>query len=346
MNNYHTAVRLCVVGAILVATTLWTPAFERPQAQSLPSTTPAGIRMAVSNLGPLTAREILPDTLYRELLRQKRFSHWDVPGEENWPMKPTGRPKVETERTDTLYHTVDERSVYRIRHMYRLSRQQLRALNPDVDLDDVSTGDRLEVWERSTYAVPTSYGSAHGWGRLYDGEPLPDSPNYEILFQHRTFGTHYTVSEVKRTLDAYYRAYPDADPLIVGDISFRRGGQMSPHVSHRSGRDVDITYPRTDEIPNYDRFHWMSHRDLAVEKALYFIKTLVDGGYVHYMFMDHHFQRRLYRAAEARGAPQKWLDAVFEYPSWGGEAIIRHEPGHDTHVHIRFRCQSTDRRCR
>ena len=346
MNTYHTAVRLFAVSAVVAFATFWTPASERPQAQSLPSNSPAGIRVAVAGLGPLSAREILPDNLYRELVRRKRFSHWKMPGESTWPTNASGRPVVETEQLDALFHTVDQRSVYRIRHMYRLSTDQLQSLNPNTDLDEVSSGDRLKVWERSTYAVPTSYGSAHGWGKLYDGVPLPNSPNYEILFRHRTFGTHYTVSDVKRTLDAYYRAYPDADPLIVGDISFRRGGQMSPHLSHRSGRDIDITYPRTDEIPNYDRFHWMSHRDLAVEKALFFIKTLLDGGYVHYMFMDHDFQRRLYRAAKQKGAPQEWLDAVFEYPGWGGDAIVRHEPGHDTHVHIRFRCQPTDRRCR
>ena len=34
--------------------------------------------------------------------------------------------------------------------------------------------------------------------------------------------------------------FPDAHVLAVGDISQERGGQITQHRSHQSGRDVDI----------------------------------------------------------------------------------------------------------
>ena len=33
---------------------------------------------------------------------------------------------------------------------------------------------------------------------------------------------------------------PEADPLVIGDISKHRGGPLPGHLSHRAGLDVDI----------------------------------------------------------------------------------------------------------
>src|SRR5690606_27711755 len=51
--------------------------------------------------------------------------------------------------------------------------------------------------------------------------------------------------------------------------------------------------------------------------------------------LDASVQRLLREYAEERGEPPDWLDSLFE----GGDGLpplIRHEPGHATHFHVRF----------
>ena len=230
--------------------------------------------------------------------------------------------------------------------MFRGRLSRLKGLNPGLDLDALEPGDEVLVWQRSAGHLSRSIGSADR-GRLSHGEPLPPGEKYEILYPHRTFGTYYTVSEIVRVMDGFARRFPDAIPVMIGDMSFRTGRHIRPHKSHRSGRDVDISYPRKRPPPNYRRFHRATRRVFDARKALWMIKSFVQGGKVEYIFMDHYIQRRLVREARREGAPEEWIRAVFQYPHWhGGHAIVRHARGHRNHFHVRFKCQPTDRYCR
>lgn len=318
------------------------------RAQQAPSGSVIGsLRLAASGLGPVPTNSILPpDTLERiaERIRRKR---WKVPTEnKTWPMK-HGKPVVTTPRLDELWHTVEAgQTLHRLHVMYKVRTRRLEALNPDVDLHHLESGERVLVWKRRPGHLAYSYGAPQ-WGRLYNGEPLPDDSHYVILYPHRTFGTYYTISEVKRVLDDFYEKYPDAPKIMVGDISFRRGRSMHPHVSHRSGRDIDISYPRRKAPDNFRRFHYVHRGGLDVKKTLSLIKDLVDGGYVEYIFMDHWLQKRLRKEALAEGATKAWVEKVFQYPHWHGtDALVRYAPGHRNHFHVRFKCQPTDHRCR
>lgn len=270
---------------------------------------------------------------------------WPRPVERYWPIDLGDRPIVETRRKEEMWHTVESwETLGRIRSMYRRSTARLEKLNPDLDLRELEEGDEIRVWKRKQDRLPESRGTPQS-GRLLHGEPIPDSENYIVLYPHRAFGTYYAVSETVRVLDAYYEAFPDADPLIVGDISFRNGRSIHPHSSHQTGRDVDITLPRHEPPPNYDRFHHVRRDNLDAQRTLWLLTELIDGGYVENIFLDRHHQRTLYRLAKEQGAPKLWLDEVFQYPSYRRQGIIRHEPGHATHFHVRFGCQETDRWC-
>jgi hypothetical protein len=317
-------------------------------AQSRPAgAVSANLRLAASGFGPVPANTIISRSTLSEIADELRRRKWSVPPEgSSWPMK-DGEPVVETKELDELWHTVERgQSAHRIRHMFRVSRDQLERWNPDVDFDDLEQGQRILVWKRTTDRVSKSYGYPHR-GRLFRGEPLPPSDNYEILYPYRTFGTYYTISEVRRVLGDYYERYPDAHPLMVGDISFRTGRAISPHKSHKTGRDVDISYPRKNDPPSLERFHYVRRDELDVKKTLALMKSFIDGGQVEYVFMDRWFQRMLREEALRQGATEEWVDAVFQYPHWsGGTAIIRHSGGHRNHFHLRFKCQETDYRCR
>lgn len=339
-----------LAGIVAVLTLFGSGAEVSPvEAQQAPSGSVAGsLRLAASGFGPVPTNAILPPDTLERIAEQIRRKRWQLPPEDKtWPLA-DGKPVVSTPRLDELWHTVEPgQTLHRLRQMYKVSTRHLRKLNPDVDLRNLDAGERILVWKRRPGHMPVSYGSAHGWGRLYNGEPLPDDEHYVILYPHRTFGTYYTVSEVKRVLDDFYERFPDADKLIIGDISFRRGRRMHPHVSHRSGRDIDISYPRRKAPANFRRFHYVRRSNLDVKKTLSLIKDLVDGGYVEYIFMDRWFQKKLRKEALAQGATRQWVRRVFQYPDWsGGDAIVRHASGHRNHFHVRFKCQPTDRRCR
>lgn len=278
------------------------------------------------------------DRGYQELI-------WPMPQIRPWPMDESGAPVVETRRLDEMWHTIRRgESASRLRSYYRLTRKQLQELNPELDLARLEVGQKVLVWKRSDDGIPQSY----GWpqqGRLVHGEPMPPGDHYILLYPYRSFGTYYTVSEVVRNIDAYYETFPNAAPLIIGDISYRTGRHIDPHASHQAGRDVDITLPRQEEPDQYNRFHHVRRDNLDPERALWLLTSFLEGGQVQYIFLDWYHQRTLWRLAKEQGAPQEWLEEVFQYPRRTRQGIIRHAPGHRGHFHIRFHCQETDRRC-
>lgn len=333
-----------VLGVVL-ALCLWAPGAGPSRAGDPPQEAPAAVRNSGSHISSVPVYQLFPPSVLRKLADRAHRASWKLPDDPSWPQRPDGAPVVETERVDELTHTVGPgQSLDDLQDDYRCSLTELRRWNPRADLEPLESGQELVVWRRTPGRIPSSYGGSD-WGRLYYGEPMPDDENWELLFHHRTFGTHYTVSETVRVLEAYAREYPDSPRLMVGDISFRGGGRMHPHASHQTGRDVDISYPREGAPRNYRSFHHVRLDELDVEKTLFLVRKLLENGYVRYIFIDHRFQRKLYELAERKGAPDRWLDRVFSYPEWGPTGIVRHEPGHKNHMHIRFRCQSTDRNC-
>ena len=83
-----------------------------------------------------------------------------------------------------------------------------------------------------------------------------------------------------------------------------------------------------------------------------FIESLVgrsrSESQVEYIFVDYRLQRRFYKHARKNGWSVKALERVFQYRAKGKggrrslRGIIRHEPGHRDHYHIRFKCAEGD----
>jgi len=184
-------------------------------------------------------------------------------------------------------------------------------------------------------------------GRLLNGEQLTSGPGYKVRTPGRAYGTDQTVSLIRKACGKYSRKFRRAPRVVIGDISFKRGGYMRPHKSHQSGRDVDIGYVHKSgrEMKNFES---MNKRNLDVAKTWYLVKAFIDTGDVEYMFIDHGIQRLLYEYALSHGVSKKWLEANMQYPRGRGatEAPIRHTRGHHNHMHIRFRCPKDDKACR
>ena len=335
----------CLGGGLLAATMVLSLPVQAGEPARGGIGSSAVLGMAMVGLGPLPGASVMRPVEVEAFDEIVGATAWPMPRERSWPRDLGDRPIVETRRRDEMWHTVESwDSLAKIRRDYRRTTGQLQQLNPDADLRDLEEGDKVRVWKHDDEEVAESRGDPQA-GRVIHGEPVPDSDNYIVLFPHRAFGTYYAVSETVRILDGYYEAFPDADPLIVGDFSFRTGRSIHPHSSHQSGRDVDITLPRHEPPPNYNRFHHIRRDNLDAERTLWLLTTLIEGGYVEHIFLDWHHQRTLWNLAKEQGAPDEWLDEVFQYPRRRRTGMIRHEPGHKTHFHIRFSCQETDRYC-
>jgi murein endopeptidase len=68
----------------------------------------------------------------------------------------------------------------------------------------------------------------------------------------RRWGTGRLLRTVERVTAAYARRHPHAQPVLVGDLSRRHGGNFGKHfgglghASHQNGLDADVYYPRRD----------------------------------------------------------------------------------------------------
>jgi len=70
-----------------------------------------------------------------------------------------------------------------------------------------------------------------------------------------------------------------------------------------------------------------------------------DGG-VQVMFLDYHVQGILWRWAWANGTDEDTLARLFQYPSHEAtDALVKHEPNHANHLHVRFKCAREDADC-
>ena len=124
----------------------------------------------------------------------------------------------------------------------------------------------------------------------------------------RRFGNDRLVRIVLRVVSAYARAHPAAGRVGIGDLSRPHGGPFGPmHVSHQSGLDVDVYYPRLDR------------RELAPRSA-----GQIDRG------LGQDLVDRFLRAGAVK---------IFVGPNThlrGPPRIVQVLPLHDNHMHVRI----------
>lgn len=173
---------------------------------------------------------------------------------------------------------------------------------------------------------------------------LPDDDRWTRVDIAHSWGTQETIDNIYRVVGSVHNQFPDTPKLYIGDISGPHGGHLRPHLSHQSGKDVDLGYYYSRKVPWYTRAH---SRNLDRARTWALIRALIAETDVRYIFIDRRVQRLLRRHAESIGEDPVWLSSIFG-GSKGKPAIIRHEPGHATHLHARFYspvAEETARRC-
>jgi penicillin-insensitive murein DD-endopeptidase len=143
--------------------------------------------------------------------------------------------------------------------------------------------------------------------------------------------------------------------LVLGDLSRRDGGQLLPHLSHRTGRDADLIFYATTlegaPVPSPGFVHygpdglaWDESQKrflrLDVEREWLLVKALIEDedARVQWLFVSRNVRSILLEWARARGEPTETLYRAVELmaqPTPGGV--------HDDHIHVRTACGPEDR---
>ncbi len=226
---------------------------------------------------------------------------------------------------------------------YDVEYKTLLAANFILPKDTLAPGHVLEVPLPVTQKDTKSVGAPHS-GKLIAGERMPDGPGWIIKQPQLAYGTSETITSLIACIASVQAKYKNTPDIVVGHLSKKGGGKFKPHKSHASGRDVDLGYYLTDLAPK--QFVKVSG-NLDVKRTNHLVECLVDSGKTQYIFINTYIQKALYGNFKARGFTAEFLTKVFQYPQAEGKqlGIIRHEKGHDDHMHIRFFCSEDDPAC-
>lgn len=212
--------------------------------------------------------------------------------------------------------------------------------------------DRLRVGQKLVLKVErfdgksgVSRGLANN-GSLSGGIMLPKGDGYIVRNPKRSYGTALTVGIIMDAMASYAKAYPRGPRFAVGDLSVENGGKLPPHISHQSGRDVDIglIHKNGRQLTSFQR---LKPKDLDPARNWHIIEYFVKSGKTQYIFLEYELQKPLYEYAKSKGYTDKELRNIIQYPNGkkSYHAVIRHSKGHVGHIHVRFVCSDTDVRC-
>lgn len=245
------------------------------------------------------------------------------------------------------YTVVQGDIVGRIAERHQITVSELLEWNPRLDPDRIRIGQTLRIFQEGPTERSESYGTAHN-GRLVNGERLPPHPAYNIRSTRRAWGTNQTITNLMAGYDHMRKRYTNLPRIFIHDLSRKEGGDLSPHLSHQTGRDADIGYYHSRCGRRDCEYRVIRASELNAEYQWELFRYWIDNRQAEYIFVDYTLQEPLYNYAKSQGVSSARLREIFQYPRGrhARRGIIRHEPGHRNHFHVRFRCASSDRNCR
>ena len=188
-------------------------------------------------------------------------------------------------------------------------------------------------------------------GRLQHATELPAGEGYFIRRPWRAYGTRTTVELVELVISQIREQFPDMHVLAIGDISAEHGGAITEHHSHQAGRDADIGLIYTEQPAHYPEAFVTATEDNLDPAATFalisdFAATANRDGGVQVMFLDYDVQGIVYAWAKDHDVDDAVLEKLFQYPRRDAtDALVRHEPNHANHLHVRFKCPRGDSAC-
>jgi penicillin-insensitive murein endopeptidase len=201
---------------------------------------------------------------------------------------------------------------------------------PFAELSDADITSRLKADIGALGSM--SIGRAHG-GVLVAGVRMPEGEHWEVVHPTLAWGTKETVDALSHAIDAVAARFPDTPKAFVGDISAKQGGHLHPHVSHQSGRDVDMSYYLTD---GHRWYATANATNLDRARTWHLVRTLISDSDVDLILVDIQIQKVLKAYAREIGEDPAWLDEIFQAGGKSSRPILFHANGHASHLHVRF----------
>jgi hypothetical protein len=179
-------------------------------------------------------------------------------------------------------------------------------------------------------------------GRLLNGVQIPENPTlYTLRNLEHAYGSTHAINVLQQGIAAFRLQTGFDREVVIWDMSVKRGGRFGPHRSHRTGRDVDISLLLR---PGFELGSGV-HGAVDWEANWHLIRAFIESGSVHYVFLSRAQQAALYKAAQGCGASAAELDRIIQYPRTTKVGIVRHSPGHEGHLHVRFSCGEDEPEC-
>jgi penicillin-insensitive murein endopeptidase len=181
-------------------------------------------------------------------------------------------------------------------------------------------------------------------GLLFNSVPMPAGDAWSLVDPSHAFGTDETVGYLQAAISQVAKDFAGSPKLMIGHISAKGGGYLKPHLSHQAGRDADIGYYYVGGSRWYQRGN---AQNLDLDRTWALVRALVTQTDVEMLLIDRSIQDLLMEHAEKVGEDKEWVRFLFRGKG-GVPPIVRHAPGHATHLHARFYnpiATETGRRC-
>jgi murein endopeptidase len=251
---------------------------------------------------------------------------------------------------DVVHYTIRRGgSAENVANLFKIFHHEILELNPGISLEqELPPNTKLVVYRRDEDAKSESVGLPSN-GSLEGGVPMVEGPGRELkAIPWKSWGSQTTVA----ILDHLLRDWADrghTQPILVGNMASRSGGRLPPHSTHQSGRDVDLGYPQ--KLAAGAELNWVNATDKTLDAAATWdlLLSLARSGTVEVIYMDRGIQKLLYEhAVNTKLMPKAKLAGWMEYPkpTGSGNPLMQHVKGHIDHLHVRFRCQPHETRCK
>lgn len=180
------------------------------------------------------------------------------------------------------------------------------------------------------------------FGRLKNPANIEkDTPYYysNTYSRDRNYGTAEIINLIEKTGCIAINVLGKDARLLVHDLSTKEGGEIKPHDSHQSGRDVDIGLFKRENSKLNNVFE-----DLTLNIGLFdaqanwiLVKALFLSANIDVIFLDSQLINKLQQYASVNEPDKEMVSLIF--------SKLKQWPGHEHHYHVRIHCSNDDRMC-
>ena len=176
----------------------------------------------------------------------------------------------------------------------------------------------------------------------YAGHQLPQEPGlYERWDPTRSWGTSVLVETLAQVAHDLALIMPEAEPLLIGDVSVRGGGPMPGHFTHRTGNDVDIGLFFHSGHQPHGGFVDVAADELDVPATWTLISTLMATDRVQFILLDDELigllrDYGIHELHLPREVVERTYPPIDARIPWSERNVVRDAENHRSHMHVRI----------